>query len=283
MSDEVHLEHLDRELAERYGAYASFETSHDPIHVETFGDAPWDETDRLLDRTVKAESVVLDLGCGAGQTLCRLAPHCREIWGVDLERPLIEAAEARVQALEIGNARLIAGDTTHAATVDQLPDATFQVVFSRRGPFLTGDLMRKLTKDAVFLVELAQDAPGLKPLFGRSHVVPSNDYATGDWCIGHHKGLGWQPVSVKHYYWDAYFRDAEHLGEYLKSGAWLSNWWQEERPYNPVTDRAALELFARYHATPQGVRFPQHRKIYLFRRYDTDFYPMDAEIRAANG
>ena len=68
------LTELDRQLAERYGSYASYATEVDPIIVDTHGDGPTDEVDRLLDVFAGPESHVLDLGCGAGFTLCRLAP-----------------------------------------------------------------------------------------------------------------------------------------------------------------------------------------------------------------
>jgi predicted TPR repeat methyltransferase len=74
---------LDQELAKRYGSYASYSTEVDPILVETYGDGPADEVDRLLDIFAQPDCCILDLGCGAGFTLCRLAPQVSAIWGFD--------------------------------------------------------------------------------------------------------------------------------------------------------------------------------------------------------
>jgi hypothetical protein len=60
---------VDRELAQRYGGYASYKNALDPVS-ETFGDGPADEVDRLLELYARPESQVLDLGCGAGFTTC---------------------------------------------------------------------------------------------------------------------------------------------------------------------------------------------------------------------
>lgn len=87
------LTELDHELAKRHGSFASYSTEVDPVLVETYGDSPTDEVDRLLDIFAKPDSHVLDLGCGAGFTLCRLAPHVAAIWGFDQDADLLAAAQ----------------------------------------------------------------------------------------------------------------------------------------------------------------------------------------------
>lgn len=266
----------DHELAQRYGAYAGFATDADPIATDTHGDAPADEMDRLLDVFATTDAQILDLGCGAGQTLCRLAPKVNMIWGVDLEEPLLQGAQRRIAEQNIANATLILGDTTDAATVAKLPDNTFNFAFSRRGPFLTSALMTKLTPNAHFLVELAQDALGLKELFGRKPFSPRDAFAGADFAVSHHAGLGWLPVSVKDYYFEQYFRDAAHLEAFLITiPACFSNWWMERKPYDPEQDRDAFNVYVRYNTTPTGIRLTQRRKIYLFRRAQNDYYPVD--------
>ena len=66
----------------------------------TYGDGPADEVDRLLDIFATPESQVLDLGCGAGFTLCRVAPKVKTIWGFDQETELLEAAQAACSPIE---------------------------------------------------------------------------------------------------------------------------------------------------------------------------------------
>jgi hypothetical protein len=116
----------------------------------------------------------------------------------------------------------------------------------------------------------------LKELFGRKAFLPLDHFAAGDAAISHHAGLGWLPVSVKDYYFEQYFRDAAHLEAFLRTiPACFSYWWMEPKPYDPEQDRDALNLYVRYNTTAKGVRITQRRKIYLFRRAQTDYYPVD--------
>ena len=267
---------LDEELAPSYGAYASFATPNAPVHTEFHGDPPALEFDRLLDRFVTPETDVLDLGCGAGFTLCKIAAGAKSVLGVDLDARLIEAAKLRAADRGLHNVSFILGDTVHSATVGQIPDGAFSLALSRRGPFLTPALVEKLTPDGLFLVELAQDFLGLKKVFGRTPFLPSSP-GDPEPTITYHAGSGLVPVSAKSYWYEEYFTDADHLGRYLSQGAPLQNWWMEACVFDEDRDRAALELYARFNTTPHGIRLVGHRRIYLFRRQRTNYYPVVGE------
>lgn len=263
---------LDHQLSAKYGAYASFITPDDPTRVDYFGDSPATEFDRLLDAYARPNAHFLDLGCGAGFTMSRIAPMVASITGVDLEMDLISGAQARLNARSITNAKLIYGDSTHQEVVDQLSDLHFDVALSRRGPFITEALAQKLTPNAVFIVELAQDFLGLKEMFGRYPVAPKSS-GDPDFAISAQSGAGFVPVSAKTYWYHEYFRDADHLAAYLRHGAPLQNWWMSPCPYEEPRDRPALDLWCRYNQDENGVRLVGQRKIYVFRRQPTNYYP----------
>ena len=123
MTDDT-LQNLDCSLAQRYGAYASFQNESDPILFKTFRDDPADEIDRLLDIFVTPESQILDLGCGAGFTLCRLAPKVKAIWGFDMIAELLEAAQLRAVQSSLDNATSVYGNVAVAEDVAKLADDT---------------------------------------------------------------------------------------------------------------------------------------------------------------
>ncbi len=75
-------------------------------------------------------AVVLDIGCGAGQTLLQLAERvgrAGRVIGVDLAPELLDVARRRVAGLD--NVRLLEGD----AQTLELPSASVDAVFSRFG------------------------------------------------------------------------------------------------------------------------------------------------------
>lgn len=270
------LYRIDEELAEHYGAYASYSTPDDPIAVETYGDDPSGEVCRLLEHYTTPLSRVLDVGCGAGHTLCRIAPQVRLIWGVDKSEDLLSAARMRVKEHGLQNVSLLLADVTRGEAVSEIPDNTFTFAFSRRGPGLTEALMPKLTPDAFYVEEVVgeQDGLGLNELFGRRALLP-HAVRNSDWLINLYASLGLLPVSSKTYWYELFFRDADHLEAYLRRGRWLSNWWMPPKPYEAERDRPALEIYVRYNTEARGVRLLGQRKLYVFRRAEVDYYPVD--------
>lgn len=272
------LNELDRRLSGRYGSYASYASEADPILMEAYGDSPADEVDRLLDRYARPESCVLDLGCGAGFTLCRLAPRVAAIWGIDQDADLLDAARQRVAGLGLDNAMLVLGDVTRPDDVAPLPDGTLDLVFSRRGPNMTAPLMSKLKAEAVIVQELYQDSPGLLEMFGRKSFL-ANVGNDPNWLIDAYSWLGLFPVSIKTYYYETVFRDAEHLAAHLSQEKALYSWPMPPLPYDEQRDRPALELYVRYNTTPKGIRVLNQRQVYLFRRTPVHYAPAIPEAR----
>ena len=271
------LVELDRALAEKYGSYASYPTDTDPI-FEIYNDGPAAEVDRLLDCFVNPAVTLLDLGSGAGQTLCRLAPKVKAIWGFNQEDDLHEAAQLRVASRGIKNATVVLGNVAEAGDVAQLPDDTFDLVLSRRGPNVNAEVRKKLKPDAYIIQELYQQPLALHELFGRKPFLPT----VGDnphWLVDQYQWLGFTPVSVKEYFFDGYFRDLAHLTSHLHKEFQFIDWRMPPLLFDEGKDRAALDLYARYNTTAKGIRLLCHRKVYLFRRTEFSYFPAAPELK----
>lgn len=259
------LEELDQSFANRYGGYASYPHETDPIRIKAYGDDPADEVDRLLDIFATSESQVLDLGSGAGFTLCRLAPRVAAIWGFDQDANLLAAAQQRAAQAKLSNTTFVHGNVAVADDVAKLPDNTFDLVLSRRGPNVNQTVMPKLKPEAYIVQELFQDPLGLLEMFGRKTFqadVADNPH----WLVEAYSWLDLFPVSMKEYFYESYFRDADHLAANLSQNTSLCSWPMPPMPYEETRDRGALELYTRFNTTPDGVRVLNHRKVYLFRR-----------------
>lgn len=270
------LSEMDQQLARDYGSYASYPTAEDPALVDTYGDGPAEEVDRLLDTLTGASSTVLDLGCGAGFTLCRLAPRVKAIWGFEQDARLLAAARLRAQQQGLANARFVAGNASVPEDSAPLPDAAFDVVLSRRGPNVN-NLLSKMKPDALVIQELWRDPLALLEIFGRkSFAARLADNA--NWLVEQYSWLNLFPVSVKDYYFTSYFRDIDHLAAFLSRKNALLSYPMPPLPYDPQRDRAALELYARYNTTPRGIQIINTRKVYLFRRAPVQVMPVDPGI-----
>lgn len=201
-------------------------------------------------------------------------PKVRQIWGIDQTEDLLNAARLRVERLGLENATFVLGDIRDPEAVKHLPDATFDLVFSRRGPMFSKLLLRTLRKDAIFVQELVSNLDGypLGEVFGRWHFAPYA-YTDQEGLLREYTNLGLIPVSGKEYFYEEFYRDSEHLAAFLTQvGAMLAPWWiprpLPRKPYDPQHDRDALELYVRYNTTPKGVRVLRQRKIFVLRRVE---------------
>lgn len=70
---------------------------------------------------------VLDLGCGDGTTAIPEAKRGADVLGIDISRPLVEAANRRAKALGLTNLQVREGDATN---LQGLEDGRFQLVVS---------------------------------------------------------------------------------------------------------------------------------------------------------
>jgi len=255
------LKALDDQLAEA-GAYLSYPTRHDPLQEEFHGPDPAKAIDEVLFSYATAQSCVLDWGCGAGFTLCRLARKAREVWGFDENARCIEAASLRAECEGLENVRLVHGGAGDAQAIAQLPDSTFHLGLSRRGPNLLSSMLGKLKENAIWIQEIPRSMAGVNELLGRDKrlFLP---HARGDesWIIDFYAGIGFAAVSVHTWFYEQYFRDVDHLAGYLNSASYL-----DYRKYDPARDREALDLYAQYNMTDQGIRVARSRQLAVYRR-----------------
>ena len=117
---------------------------------------------------LKARFWILDVG--PGFHYAGLLQKLRSHWGFEQSPDLLEAARMRVYALGLANATLVLGNVADPEDVSKLPDNTFDLAFSRRGPNLNASMLPKLRPEAYMVQELFQRPLGLLEAFGRSDI-----------------------------------------------------------------------------------------------------------------
>jgi ubiquinone/menaquinone biosynthesis C-methylase UbiE len=73
------------------------------------------------------DMIVLDVACGAAHAAEQIAPHVRQVVGLDLTPALLQAGYDRLATAGVGNVLLQEGDATHLPFVD----ASFDLVVCR--------------------------------------------------------------------------------------------------------------------------------------------------------
>jgi ubiquinone/menaquinone biosynthesis C-methylase UbiE len=81
---------------------------------------------RLVLRYAPADSRVLDVGCANGLHLRVIAPHCREIVGIDINHRMLDLARDAISADGVANATVCEMNATSLA----FDDASFDVAYS---------------------------------------------------------------------------------------------------------------------------------------------------------
>lgn len=260
----------DRDLAARFGAYAGFTTDAAPTRVVYDAGSPAEDIGRLLRHHARVGSHFLDIGCGAGHTLCRLAPHVREAWGFEQDRALLAATRRRASHLRLPNVTCVAGDIRESTEVAQLPDNHFDLALSQRGPNLNASLARTLRPDAIFIQELVSEFDGypFHEMVGNRSPAPYST-AGGDALVRHYMEMGLFPIGLREYFYEEYFRDGDHLASYL--GELGPVRWPQASPTDE--SRRAFTTYVREHTTPSGVRFLRHRRVFILRCNRPISYP----------
>lgn len=99
---------------------------------------------RLVLRHTDARARVIDVGCANGLHLRSVAPHCREIVGIDINQRMLELSRAIIAAENIGNARVVAMSATELA----FESASFDVAYSFSTLLLVPDVQRAVAEMA---------------------------------------------------------------------------------------------------------------------------------------
>ncbi len=259
----------DESLAKKYGGYISFQTDTEPFKIEVYGESENDDFERLLRAHLQPPTRVMDLGCGAGQFTCEMASRVEELWAIDQEQDVIEAAVERAQTLGLSNVHFICGKKNDPHILAAIPER-LDVIYARRGPNLDKDLSQKLKVGGVFLqLQLGEfDGYPLREIFGRRAYSPYHFHNDQDLMI-QYSYMQMQPISIKSYFFDAFFKDIDHLEAFLINvPANLTDWRMAMLPYERERDRPALELYARYQATQDGIRLQRHRRVMAFRKIE---------------
>lgn len=107
--------------------------------------APWEYIDVVLDR-LSADSSVLDIGTGGGETFVALAPHFGSGLGIDIDPDMIQYAKQNGRAVENVSFRLSSDQ------LENVPEK-FDIILDRHTPFSLPAIMAHLPSGGLFITQ----------------------------------------------------------------------------------------------------------------------------------
>jgi len=196
------------------------------------------------------DMLALDAGCGSGGFTLRMASHFQRIIGIDTSEERVTQARAEQQAQGIGNAQF----EQREAGQSGFAPATFNVVYSRRGPTPYGEFHRILKAGGhVLYIGIGEkDAWELKRCFGRGQGFWEWKTSALEQAEEQLRQAGFQIVSGQEFLYDEYYASSRDLDLFLQSVPIFEDFDSEQ-------DRARLEAYAAVSQTDKGIHLPRHR------------------------
>jgi SAM-dependent methyltransferase len=198
------------------------------------------------------DKIALDAGSGDGRFTLFIAKYFGLVVGIEMSRGMLAIAQRKQAEQAVGNVRFEARD----ASATSFPDASFDVVFSRRGPTKYREF-RRLVKSGGSVLHVGigeQDALELKQVFGRGQGF---DYLGTSW-LGRSRALqetaGLTIVYAEEFLYDEYYPTYGELETFLQGVPIFED-------FDPAADRELLEEYAAQARTPRGIHLLRHRYV----------------------
>jgi SAM-dependent methyltransferase len=242
-------------VAAKFGGY-SVELG-EPTHRRFAGADPEAVFEELVRRYVSSGAHGLDIGCADGRHTLELAPSFGHLTGIDLSQGMLEVGRRLLAEQQIANAGFEARDASHTG----YEDASFDLVYSRRGPTFYGEFARLLRPGGVYVeIQIGdQDTRALKEQFGRGQ-----DY--GGWdtpALGRNtealRSVGLEVIEAADYYLDDFYRDLDHFCEFLEGVPIFTD-------FDRIADLPHLEAYIAGHTGAEGIVLPRHRVVIAARK-----------------
>jgi SAM-dependent methyltransferase len=198
----------------------------------------------------RKDTIALDAGCGSGGFTLRMAPHFRRIIGIDSSGERLKQAWAEQQAQGTGNVQFELRDAEQSG----FAPATFEVVYSRRGPTPYHEFHRILKAGGrVLHIGIGEkDAWELKRIFGRSQGFWEWRISALERNEERLQHAGFQVVYGQESLYNEYYASYHDLDLFLQGVPIFED-------FDSQQDRARLEAYPAAYQTDKGIHLPRHR------------------------
>jgi len=243
-------------VAKKFGGYA-FGTGHVEYRSEYSNGDPEKIFKKkligLADNKIKA----LDAGCGDGKFAFQIAKHFLRITGIDTSKELLKIAKQKQKTFHVTNISF----TYQNADNTSFPDASFDIIFSRRGPTAFSEFHRLLKSGGYYIgIEIGEkDCQEIKEIFGRGQGYKEWNSSRLEKDKRELKNAGFEVIFAQDYFCDEYYASYEDLDLFLQGVPIFEDFDSEK-------DRKLLEEYVAKFKTENGIRFPRHRVVIVAKK-----------------
>lgn len=213
--------------------------------------------EHLVRQFARGDRRALDVGCGDGHFTVRMAEGYGHVVGIDASQARIEHAAAWQTGQGAKNVTLLKQD----ARSTTLPDASFDVIYCRRGPAFFSEYYRLLVPGGHFLYITIgnRDAVELKDIFGRGQDYRRRDVSRLEEDRQALQQAGFQVLYLAEYSYDEYYASPADFRQFLQGVPIFED-------FDPATDAMLFKTYVARFNDAQGIRLPRHRVIEAARK-----------------
>ena len=211
---------------------------------------------KLLEMSGEGQNA-LDVGSGDGRFTLSVAGRFGQVVGIDTSTEMLEIARERQRAQGGSNVRF----ELRPAAATGLPDASFDVVYSRRGPTPYREIARLLTTGGA-LVHIGigeQDALDLKRVFGRGQGFNRREISWLDRSRTFQEVAGLRVDYAEEFLYDEYYPTYADLETFLQGVPIFED-------FDPIADRPLLQVYVDQANRSRGIRLLRHRFVTVARK-----------------
>ncbi|MCX6794272.1 MAG: methyltransferase domain-containing protein [Candidatus Gottesmanbacteria bacterium] len=243
-------------VAKKFGGYAFSKN-----HIGSRSECPKGDPEKIFKKKLLGlatnSSTAFDAGCGDGKFAFQIAKHFLRIIGIDTSKELLKIAKQKQKIFHVANISFRyqnADDTS-------FPDASFDIIFSRRGSTAFSEFHRLLKFGGYYIgIEIGEkDCQEIKEIFGRGQGYKEWDTSRLKNDKRKLNDVGFEVVSIKDYFCDEYFKSYKDFDLFLQGVPIFEN-------FNSEKDRKLLEEYVAEFTTEKGIRLQRHRVVLVAKK-----------------
>lgn len=203
------------------------------------------------------EKIALDVGCADGRFTLSIASHFKKITAIDISKGMLDSA------ISSQNEQGISNVSFEYQSVRDMPykDATFDIVYNRRGPPDSPQFFRVLKSGGYYLeIRIGEkDTQELKELFGRGQGYRQwSESALKKDRTGLDEA-GFKAVFGQEFFYSEHYSTFNDLDLFLQGVPIFED-------YDSDKDKVRLTKYVREHQVDRGIELKRHRVVTISKK-----------------